>query len=57
MEASLIAELIRRDRPYYDPSVTPEVVADLNQFAQDMALLDTPVPYEQIVATEFCRLW
>jgi ABC-type nitrate/sulfonate/bicarbonate transport system substrate-binding protein len=49
LEASLIAELIRRDLPYYDPSITPETFDALNRFARDVGLLyDTP-NYEQVV--------
>ncbi|MBX5491277.1 MAG: ABC transporter substrate-binding protein [Chloroflexi bacterium] len=56
-EAELIAELIRRDAPYYDPAIRPETVERLNQFAQDMGLLSRPVPYEQVVATQVAPLW
>ena len=34
-----------------------ETVSHLNQFAQDIGLLDAPVPYAQVVATRFCHLW
>jgi ABC-type nitrate/sulfonate/bicarbonate transport system substrate-binding protein len=57
MEASLIADLIRRDLPYYDPAISEPTVASLNRFAQDMGLLSQPVPYEQVVATQFRDLW
>lgn len=56
-EAELIAELIRRDLPYYDPSITEETVANMNRFAQDVGLLSAAVPYDQVVATEFSHLW
>jgi NitT/TauT family transport system substrate-binding protein len=56
-EAGLIAELIRRDLPYYDPAISAEAVAGMNRFAQDVGLLSGPVPYEQVVATPFCHLW
>jgi ABC-type nitrate/sulfonate/bicarbonate transport system substrate-binding protein len=56
-EAGLIAELIRRDLPYYDPAISAESVTGLNRFAQDISLLSGPVPYEQVVATRFCHLW
>jgi ABC-type nitrate/sulfonate/bicarbonate transport system substrate-binding protein len=56
-ETELIAELIRRDAPYYDPAISPETVARLNQFAQDVGLLARPVPYEQVVATQVAPLW
>jgi hypothetical protein len=57
MEAGLIAELSRRDLPYYDPSISPEVVSSLNQFARDMGLLTCEVRYEDVVATRFVSLW
>lgn len=56
-EAELIAELVRRDLPYYDPTIAQEKVASMNRFAQDAGLLSAPVPYEQVVATRFSRLW
>ena len=56
-EAELIAELVRRDLPYYDPMITEETVANMNRFAQDIGLLSGPVPYEQVVATKFSYLW
>jgi ABC-type nitrate/sulfonate/bicarbonate transport system substrate-binding protein len=56
-EADLIAELIRRDLPYYDPVISEDVVARLNRFSHEVGLLSAPVPYEQVVATRFSHLW
>jgi ABC-type nitrate/sulfonate/bicarbonate transport system substrate-binding protein len=56
-EAGLIAELIRRDLPYYDPTISEEAVARMNRFAQDVGLLSRPVPYDKVVATQFRHLW
>jgi NitT/TauT family transport system substrate-binding protein len=56
-EADLIAELIRRDLPYYDPAIGKETVANMNRFALDIGLLSAPVPYEGVVAAEFSHLW
>jgi NitT/TauT family transport system substrate-binding protein len=56
-EAALIAELIRRDLPYYDTTISPEFVAGMNQFARDIGILKGEVPYEKVVATQFCELW
>ncbi len=53
-EAELIAELIRRDLPYYDPKITREFVAGMNAFARSMGILSGDVPYERVVATQFC---
>jgi ABC-type nitrate/sulfonate/bicarbonate transport system substrate-binding protein len=56
-EAVLIAELVRRDLPYYDPTITPEKVVSMNRFAKEIGLLRADASYEQVVATEFTRLW
>lgn len=56
-EAELIAELIRRDLPYYDPVISPDLVTRVNRFARDVGLLSGPVPYEDVVATPFLHLW
>src|SRR6266851_876975 len=44
-EAALIAELIRRDVPYYDPTISPAFVDGMNQFARDVGILKGQVPY------------
>ena len=56
-EAALIAELIRRDLPYYDPSISPSFVASMNRFARDIGILQGEIPYEKVVATQFAGLW
>ena len=55
-EAELIAELIRRDLPYYDTQISREFVAGMNAFARDLGILATDVPYEGVVATQFAAL-
>jgi NitT/TauT family transport system substrate-binding protein len=56
-EAELIAELIRRDLPYYDPSISPSFVVGMNRFARDIGILSGEVPYEKVVATQLARFW
>ena len=56
-EAELIAELIRRDLPYYDASISKDFVAGMNQFSRDIGNLKGDVPYESVVATQFSHLW
>jgi ABC-type nitrate/sulfonate/bicarbonate transport system substrate-binding protein len=56
-EAELIAELIRRDLPYYDASISRGFVAGMNQFSRDVGILKGDVPYERVVATQFSQLW
>jgi NitT/TauT family transport system substrate-binding protein len=55
-EAELIAELIRRDLPYYDARITPQFVAGMNAFARDLGILDGDVPYDRVAATQFAAL-
>ena len=57
VEAELIAELIRRDLPYYDAKIAPDFVAGMNAFARDIGILKGEVPYERVVATQFAPLW
>jgi NitT/TauT family transport system substrate-binding protein len=56
-EAALIAELIRRDLPYYDATISERFVAGMNRFARDVGVLETDVPYAHVVATGFRALW
>ncbi len=56
-ESELIAELIRRDLPYYDATISEDTVVKMNRFAQDVRLLSRPVAYDQVVATQFRHLW
>ncbi len=56
-EAELIAELVERDLPYYDPSISEETVEQMNRFAQRIGLLSRAAPYGQVVATQFRELW
>jgi NitT/TauT family transport system substrate-binding protein len=56
-EAGLIAELIERDLPFYDPAISEAAVTELNRFAQAVGLLAGPVPYDDVVATRFRHLW
>ena len=48
-EASLIAELIRRDAPFYDPTISPRSFEAMNRFARDIGLLSKPVSYADVV--------
>ena len=50
-EASLIAELIRRDSPFYDATLSPATVTSMNQFARELGLLSRDVGYQEVVWT------
>ena len=56
-EAELIAELIRRDLPYYDASISETFVDGMNAFARDVGILKTHPGYADVVATQFRPLW
>jgi NitT/TauT family transport system substrate-binding protein len=51
-EAELIAELIGRDLPYYDTTISASFVTGMNAFARDLGILQGDVPYAQIVAPQ-----
>ncbi len=55
--AELIATIVERDVPFYDPVIYEEAVAGLNRFARSIGHLPGPVPYEQVVAVRFRDLW
>ena len=55
--AEMIAALVERDLPFYDPAISAAAVAGLERFTMAMGLLTVPVPYEQVVATQFQPLW
>jgi len=50
-EAQLIAELIRRDAPYYQHGISRQTVESMNHFAQDLGLLSRSVSYDEVVWT------
>ncbi len=56
-EAKLIAQVVARDLLFYDPAIPEGFVEGMNVFALDMGILDRPVPYDRVVATEFRELW
>ena len=56
-ERGLIAELIRRDAPFYDPAISEETARSLNAFAHDLGLFSGPATYERTVATQFRDCW
>ena len=56
-EAELIVDLIRRDLPYYDATISPAFVAGMTQFSRDVGILDGHPTYEDVVATQFAGQW
>lgn len=57
-ELGLIEDVIERDVPFYDPSISEQKVEAMNEFSRDLGILDAKsVPYEQVVATQFRSGW
>lgn len=55
--ADIIAAVVERDLPFYDPVIAEGAVAAMNGFAQAIGLLSAPVAYDDVVATRFRDLW
>ena len=51
------AELIRRDLPYYDATISKNFVAGMNRFSRDAGILTGDAAYEDVVATQFSQFW
>jgi hypothetical protein len=56
-EASLIATLVERDLPYYDPAIYKESFDSMCKFDQTVGLTKGLGKYEDVVATQFSNLW
>jgi NitT/TauT family transport system substrate-binding protein len=56
-EASLIAYEVARDAPFYDPTISEEMVAHISRFAREIGALEGEVRYGELVATQFADLW
>lgn len=55
--AALIAKVVERDAPFYNPVISEDAVFRLNQFSQAIGHLSGPLPYNQVVAVRFRKLW
>jgi ABC-type nitrate/sulfonate/bicarbonate transport system substrate-binding protein len=55
--AEMIAALVERDLPFYDPVISEASIDSMNRFAQAAGLLAKPVAYDQVVATRVRHLW
>lgn len=56
-EAGLIAELIRRDLPYYDATISEDFVRSMCKFSREIGKLSTDLSYDQVVHTGITHLW
>ena len=55
--AEIIAAVVERDLPFYDPRIGEDAVEAMNGFARSLDLLDGPAGYADVVATRFRSLW
>ena len=53
----MIADVVERDLPFYEATISEAFVTGINQFARDMNLLHRPAAYEDVVAIQFRHLW
>ena len=53
----MIARLVERDLPFYDPVIHEDAVRATQDFARALGHLDTTLPYEDVVAVGYRGLW
>jgi NitT/TauT family transport system substrate-binding protein len=53
----LIANVVARDAPFYDPVISEEMIVKMNRFARTIGHLSQPVAYDQVVAVGYRDLW
>ncbi len=56
-EASLIADLIERDLPYYDATVSRAFVDGMTEFQRNVGLIKGHPSYQDVVASQFAPYW
>ena len=54
---ALIADIVARDAPFYDPVISEDAIVHLNGFARSTGQLTAAVAYDQIVPTRCRALW
>jgi ABC-type nitrate/sulfonate/bicarbonate transport system substrate-binding protein len=56
-ETELIAQIVARDLPYYDATISEKSVAGVTSFARDVGIFNGNVEYRDVVATQFSPSW
>lgn len=56
-EASLITQLVARDVPYYNASISRQAVDGMNNFARSLGLRHGHPVYADVVSGQFTPLW
>ena len=55
--AGLIASVVARDLPYFEPSISEAFVTTMNRFSREIGLLTGDPSYQDIVATHVRHHW
>ena len=56
-EAKLIADVIKRDLPYYSTAISEDFVRGMNAFQKAVGIVKNDVSYEQAVSLDFSKYW
>jgi NitT/TauT family transport system substrate-binding protein len=56
-ETGLIAQIVERDLPYYDATISEKSITGVVGFARALGIVNRQVDYRDIVATEFSPIW
>jgi len=56
-EADMIVDLVARDAPYYDATISEDAAAGAAEFARAAEIISEPVRYDAVVATQLRALW
>jgi NitT/TauT family transport system substrate-binding protein len=56
-EAELIATLVARDLPFYDPRISESSIGKIKQYSRAVGLLSSDPAYHDIVASQFRSMW
>ena len=56
-ETALIVQVVERDLPFYDATISPDFVMGMNTFCRDIGLMVGDPSFEEVVATQFADLW
>ncbi len=57
LEAGVITDIVQRDLPYYDATITSEAVTRMIGFSQAAGILKRTPTHDEVVATQFRALW
>ncbi len=56
-EAELIADVVKRDLPFYTAAISPEFVQGMSAFSKAMGLIENDLSYDQVVDSQFTDIW